>query len=165
MKTNPLDIFSLHYENKDSNTVITGIENGISFRGKLRRQLPKYGLQDASLEIRQGFAYLSEEKGAAPDPTLLQLTAALEEKQRQTDSLHQQQRLSADVFSEMKIQYPFILSVIIDPVSERTDSAARSGYLVWLSLKRRFSGDEKRPLEAWLKLRLHQENLKLITQP
>jgi uncharacterized hydrophobic protein (TIGR00271 family) len=33
MKKNPFDIFSLHYEKEDFNTVITGIESGISFRG------------------------------------------------------------------------------------------------------------------------------------
>jgi uncharacterized hydrophobic protein (TIGR00271 family) len=132
---------------------------------RIRKQLPRYGLQDASLEVRQGFAYLSEDKTTAPDPALLQLTKALEEKQRHTDSLQQQQELSAGVFSELKVQYPFVTSAIIDPIRERSDTAVRSGYLVWVAAKKRFSVQEKKRLEDWLKLRLQQQHLKLIAEP
>jgi uncharacterized hydrophobic protein (TIGR00271 family) len=132
---------------------------------QLRRKLAGYGLQDAGLDIRQGFAYLTEDKKGGPDPQLVQLTAALEEKQKQSDSLYRIRQLSQDVFAELRTQYPGTRSAIIEPVSERTDSSAHEGYLVWISANRRFSGDERTRLESWLKLRLRQPQVKLIIQP
>lgn len=129
---------------------------------KLRLKMPAYGLQNATLEVRQGFAYLSEEKQNTSDPALLQLTTALEEKQRAADSLQRQKELSRSVYAEMKVQYPSINAAIINPVLERTDSTERAGYLVWVSAKHRFSNAEKNRLEAWLRLRLAQQNLKLL---
>jgi uncharacterized hydrophobic protein (TIGR00271 family) len=131
----------------------------------LRHKLANYDLQETNLDIRQGFAYLTEDKSVQPDPQLVQLSAALEEKQRQSDSLSRLNKISAEVFAELKAQYPLTRSAIIEPVTERADSSARNAYLVWMTTSQRFSADEKQRLESWLRLRLHQSTVKIIIQP
>jgi uncharacterized hydrophobic protein (TIGR00271 family) len=132
---------------------------------RLKKQLPKYGLQEASLVIKQGFGYLSATQVKGPDPQLAQLTLALQEKQRLADSLNSQQQLSAGVYAEIKAQYPELQSAIIERVSVRTDSTLQPNYLVWLSVSRRLLPADKNKLEAWLRVRVRKPDLKLIIQP
>jgi len=132
---------------------------------RLKKQLPKYGLQEASLDIKQGFGYLSATQVKDPDPQMAQLTLALQEKQRLADSLNNEQQLSAGVYAEIKAQYPVLQSAIIERISVRTDSTLEPNYLVWLSVSRRLPPADKNKLEAWLRVRLRKPDLKLIIQP
>lgn len=132
---------------------------------QLHHKLAAYDLGDARLDIRQGFAYLAEDNNNRPDPQLLQLTEALEHKQMEMDSISRSQQLGADVFGELRAQYPFVRSAIIEPVAVRTDSTLRHEYMVWMYASQRFSRVEKNRLEAWLRLRLRQTQIRLIIEP
>jgi di/tripeptidase len=139
---------------------------------QLQAELKKYSLGSASLEINQGFAYLSENKTNVQDEKLNQLTVAFTEKEKQEkklqsqlDSIKNLEELGMQVYAELKAQYPALKNAVIQPTTVLTDSSAREPvFLVLLSLSSGLSRREKIKMENWLKVRLQEKQVKLIFQ-
>ncbi len=134
---------------------------------EIRMKLSKYNLADAKLEVRQGFAYLNENKNAGHDEALTQLTLAMERKdkqgtilQKQVDSVKNVMLLSKQLYTELKAQYPAVKDAIIQPVAVITDSSYVSTFYVSLSIPK-ISQNEKIKIHNWLKARLRTENISL----
>jgi len=138
----------------------------------LKSQLKKYNLQTASLEIKQGFAYLSENNNKIENEQLSQLTMALEAKEKQEkhlqlklDSINNQQKLSIQIYAELKAQYPDLKNAILQPSYMLSDSAgSKPTFLVLLSISAKLPAPEKSKIENWLKVRLNQQYINLIFQ-
>ncbi|MEP6750211.1 MAG: DUF389 domain-containing protein, partial [Bacteroidota bacterium] len=138
----------------------------------LKFLLTNYQLDSSALEVKQGFAYLSDTKNKESNEQFNQLTNALEVNEKQLhlaqlkfDSLHNQQKLSVQVYSELKVQYPKLKSAIIEPSISISDSSKQTKiYLVLLNIPVDIPKSEKNKIENWLKIRLNQANLKLIFQ-
>jgi hypothetical protein len=138
----------------------------------LKISLNKYNLSGVTLEVKQGFAYLTETNNKEQNEQLAELTKALgieEEKartlQHQIDSIRNLQALGNQVYQEIKSQHPSVYSAIIQPVRVIGDSSGlKSGYIVSLSLSGNLSWFEKVKLENWLKVRLNEKNINLIIQ-
>ncbi len=139
---------------------------------QLKGELNQYNLAAATLEVNQGFAYLSETTSTEQNEQLAQVAKTLKDKEQQArilqlklDSVNNQKQLSAQVYSELKAQYPSLKNAIIHSATILSDSAAvEPTYLVLLSLSSKLSNKEKTRLEKWLKIRLQQDTLKLIFQ-
>lgn len=140
--------------------------------GQLTATLKKYGLVNTKLEVKQGFAYLSENKGIEQNDELAQLTVAMAEReqqykilQAQTDSINNLQKLRKQVFAELKAQYPGLKNAVIQSADVITDSSANAATcLVLLHITPGLSGQQKIKVENWLKLRLNVNDIKLILQ-
>lgn len=136
---------------------------------QLKNKLNLYDLGSAGLEVKQGFAYLAEgqdNKQTEEVATALAMEQ-LEAKnfRKQMDSLNGQERLHKQVYAEIKSQYPYLRSAIIQPSVILEDSnATHQTLLIVLSLKVSLNKAEKMRLENWLKVRMNQQNLKLIFQ-
>ncbi len=138
----------------------------------LKNQLKKYNLQSASLEIKQGFAYLSESNNKIENEQISQLTMTLEAKQTEErrlqfklDSITNQEKLSKQIYDELKAQYPALRNAILQPSYILSDSlGSKQTFLVLLSLPAKISVQEKIKIENWLKVRLNQQNVNLIYQ-
>jgi|KBSSwiStaDraftv2_1062776.scaffolds.fasta_scaffold86143_3 uncharacterized hydrophobic protein (TIGR00271 family) len=137
----------------------------------LRSELKKYGLEGAILEIKQGFAYLSEQSQSEKNERVEQLTKALTEQeelkkafQKSVDSVRNHEMLAAQLFQELKAQYPFVREAIIQPSHILSDSAVTKTTIIVLNLALKMRTEERAKLQEWLKVRLHQENIKLILQ-
>lgn len=138
----------------------------------LKSQLKKYNLQSASLEIKQGFAYLSESNNKIENEQVAKLTIALEAKDRQEkllqktlDSINNQQKLSKQIYAELKAQYPALKNAILQPSYILSDSTgSKQTFLVLLSLSAKLPVREKVKIESWLKVRLNQQSINLIYQ-
>lgn len=139
---------------------------------QLKGELKKYGLAAAKLEVKQGFAYLTEDKKNKQNDQLTQLTVAMAEKEKQEkilqsdlDSINNLQKLGKQVFAELKVQYPSIKNAVIQSSNLLSDSSAKAPvFVVLLSLSDNLSMQEKNKMESWLKVRLQQNNVKLIFQ-
>jgi uncharacterized hydrophobic protein (TIGR00271 family) len=139
---------------------------------KLKGEMKKYKIENAVLEIKQGFSYLDETITSEEKERFNQLTLAIEEKEKQTyllqskmDSINNNMRLNMQVYAELKSQYPQIKNAIIQPAVILGDSSlAKPTYLVVLSLRVQISGKEKSKISNYLKVRLNQNDLKLIFQ-
>jgi uncharacterized hydrophobic protein (TIGR00271 family) len=138
----------------------------------VRGQLKKYGLENTTLEIKQGFAYLSENTNNKFNPEYTQLSAALEknvkketELKAQTDSVYNEQKLSVQLFAELKAQYPAIKTAFLQPAKLVSDSSkGNQKYLVVLNMNRQLPGKEITKLQAWLKVRLKRDDIVLLFQ-
>ena len=152
--------------------VFGGKEITAAEKATLTDKLKRYGLGDATLEIKQGFAYLSENNNEEKDEKYKMISSALEEKDKEQkllqikfDSIYKPQQNSKQVYAELKVQYPSLKKIIIQPAMAVTDSAAlKSTNLILLELTGGLPANEKIKLEKWLKIRLQQENLTIIFQ-
>lgn len=138
----------------------------------LKSQLKKYNLQSASLEVKQGFAYLSESNNKIENEQVSQLTMALEAKEKEEkllqlklDSINNQLKLSTQIYAELKVQYPALKNAILQPSYILSDSAgSKQTFLILLSLSTKLPVKEESKIENWLKIRLNQQNINLIFQ-
>lgn len=136
----------------------------------LKMQLIKYGLDNTALEIKQGFAYLSEEGSKEKNDIIAQATLAMEAKEKeinllksQVDSTKIQNQLSRQVFEELKIQYPIIKNGILQPSIVLKDSTnSQYTYLIFLTTGRKFTSREKQTIEKWLQTRLNVKDITLL---
>lgn len=136
---------------------------------QMKNQMVKYGLDSSRLEIKQGFAYLSENKDIQQDDRMSQLSQALalkeaDEKKLQSalDSIRQNNELAAQLFTEIKAQQPGLSSAIVQRAAAIGDSTSKLTTVVILSLSSKPSTQEKTKLEDWLKARLQQKDLLLF---
>jgi len=152
--------------------VFGGKEISAEEKSNLTDKLKRYGLGDATLEIKQGFAYLSENNDGDKDEKYKMISSALEDKDKEQkllqlklDSIYKHQQISKQVYAELKVQYPSLKKIIIQPSMAVTDSAAlKSAYLVLVELAGGLPASEKIKLEKWLNIRLQQNNITLIFQ-
>ncbi len=159
-------------ENKKITLVFGGKEIAPEEILQLKAQMKKYNLANALLEVKQGFAYLSENKNNASNDELTRMTVALAEKEKQEkilqskmDSIDNLQKLKIQMYAELKAQYPAIKNAVIQPSTLLSDSSTKAPvFLVLLSLSAKLSRAEKNKMENWLKIRLKENNIKLILQ-
>lgn len=139
---------------------------------QLKAKLKSYNLSAALLEVKQGFAYLSENKNNEQNDQLTRMTIAMAEKEKhekliqyQLDSISSMQKLGTQVYAELNAQYPALKTAFIQPSTVFTDSSNTSRmFLVLLSFSSRLPKREKVKIENWLQVRLQQKNINLIFQ-
>lgn len=135
---------------------------------KLKSKLIKYNLEDASIKIQQGFAYLNSNKS---DDQADQLTLALAEKdsqihffQNKLDSLNSQDKLSQQIHKELKIQYPFIESCILQNAINHKDSLSQRIWIAIIHSKKKWETKDKTKIEEWLKVRMNIKEISTYFQ-
>lgn len=136
----------------------------------LRQKLPAYGLGGSQLEVRQGFSYIAPEI-SGDNEQIRQLRTALAEQERlnvqyrlQTDSILLQQKMTEQLYAELRVQYPKLETIIAMPVMELADSTRRFPLLVRLKGLSFLKPDEKQKIEDWLKVRTGASELDCIWQ-
>jgi translation initiation factor 6 (eIF-6) len=117
------------------------------------------------LEIRQGFAYLENDN---KNTQTSQLSITLSEKENQlnllqikVDSLTIKQVINDQVFKELKIQYPTIISYLLQPATYLTNSGVQNTYLAIIQSNRKLNKINKKKIENWLKVRMKIDHLKI----
>lgn len=139
---------------------------------KMKSTLPRYGLDTGTLEINQGFSYVTETdmiQKSTDENNLTQALAAQDVKlkslQHYADSLKNITQLSNQVYQEIKAQYPIVNSAVIQPSYQWVDSAAKKNILVViLGVKGTLPSQEKQKLEKWLGIRMGQPDIRLIIE-
>lgn len=157
-------------KNIDSkNKTITLTYGGQIIEGKeisnLKSKLTKYNLENSTLIIQQGFAYLKDNKA---NEQTNQLTIALTEKENQIkllkkkiDSLTSQNNLSQQIHKELKVQYPFIQSFILQNSINHTYTIQQTIWIAIIDSKTRWGAKDKTKIEDWLKVRMNIEQIKV----
>ena len=135
---------------------------------KLKSKLPNYDLQNTTLKIQQGFAYLNTKDN---DDQTNTLTLALNDKelqikslQNKIDSLNAQKQLAKQVFYELKTQYPDIQSCILQESVNQTDSTQQNIWIAIIHSKNKLAPKEQDKIGDFLKVRINIENLNTYFQ-
>ena len=131
----------------------------------LKGKLSKYNLSNTTLEIRQGFAYLNEDK---ENQQTTQLGIALSEKENQIkllqaklDSLNTQEKTNNQIYYEIKTQYPNISSFILKQATNYTDEGKHEIWIAIINSKSKWNEEDKIKIENWLKVRMNMEQIKI----
>lgn len=137
----------------------------------IKNKLSYYSLEKAKLTIKQGFSYLSE--NPETDNQLSELSKALQAQETENnilkfklDSVRNDNLIGKQLFSELVIQYPGLISItfgssalVINKLGEKKNAP-----IVILKFKNQLSRSDKIKTEKWLKVRLEDNNLKVILE-
>ncbi len=131
----------------------------------LKSKLANYNLENSTLKIQQGFSYLKDDKN---DEQTNQLTLALNERENQIqllqnkiDSLILQNQLSQQIHKELKTQYPFIQSFILQTAINHTDTTQQTIWIAIIHSKTKWEKKDKTQIEDWLKVRMTINEIKI----
>lgn len=134
----------------------------------LKMKLKLYDLPDSALTVRQGFAYLSggqnPGKNTQVDVALNDKLAQLEFMQRAIDSIAVQDKLSTQIFRELRILYPGVNSFVLQPARVNTDSLNKKLTIGIIQTKEVLSEREKITIANWLKIRVKDSTVKLYAE-
>lgn len=131
----------------------------------LKSKLSNYHLENATLEIQQGFAYLNESK---ENQATSQLSLALAEKESQLkllqsklDSLDSQEKINSQIFKELKTQYPEASSFLLKQTFRYTEEGPNQIWIAIITSKSRWGKKEKEKIEEWVKVRMEISDLSI----
>lgn len=132
----------------------------------MQSQLSAFGLNKTVLTIRQGISFLNSDKESE---RTMQLNKILEEKEmtisaltKSLDSLNYLQSTSSQIYRELKILYPEIVSASISPIIQYKDSVTTKTTLVLLESKINVAGWKKKKIEELLRIRMNNPKIVLI---
>ncbi|HAN66201.1 MAG TPA: hypothetical protein DCQ34_08060 [Chitinophagaceae bacterium] len=119
--------------------------------------------------MKQGFVYLNGEKQIGEeqqenDEAIEKENQRLRLMQAQADSLQNLKQKNNQVFRELKVQYPDIISFSAQPMYVQTDSVQQDAWISIIRFSQKPTGLDAQKMEAWLRVRLHQPGLKLILE-
>jgi len=135
---------------------------------KLKSKLSVYNLQNTTLEIRQGFAYLENnkenEQASQLNLALLQREKQMQVLQSKLDSVTFQNERNLQVFSELKIQYPNITSCLLQPLLKSLNKTDTTQQILWIAniqLNKKLSTHDQKKIKDWLKVRMDNQQIKV----
>ncbi len=131
----------------------------------LQRKLLQYDLQNTKLEIRQGFAYLSENTENKNSNELTQLTNALAKKDNllreiklKLDSIELKNQTAAGLFKELNALYPTLVNLGFSPFySNKEQKINEKSYMIYLQFSIVPGAKEKSRIENWLKIKMQKD--------
>ena len=134
----------------------------------LKLKMPYYMLDTSALIIRQGFAYLAKNDKLANSK---QVDKAIDEKlaqlayvQNAIDSIKVLDKLSAQIFQELKSLYPDVNSFLLQPAKVNTDSLKKNLTIGIIQSDEIISTSEKARIEKWLKVRMNDSTIKVYNE-
>lgn len=133
----------------------------------LQKRLSYYDLGHANLQIRQGFAAISETDSKLRDNMSAAINARKAEAgsfQLIMDSLANQSSLNEQVYKELKAQYPQLRSAFLQQGINRTDSNTVTTYMAVLRMNKEPGSAEKEKLQRWLEARLQTNHVSIVTE-
>jgi len=135
---------------------------------KLKNKLKNYELEGTNLEIKQGFAYLKEEKKLNQvnplSDVLAQKEKELEIINNKIDSIRTDSLNYIQLIKEAKTIYPDLKNISISPiVSADNYSVADSLVVAYLQTSKPMIKSERTKLQNWLKAKLNKD-VQIVTQ-
>lgn len=135
----------------------------------LKSKLEGFNLKGTSLQIKQGFSYLTD--NTENNNQLNELSKALVDKESEIsrlklklDSMTTKNKIGMQLFSELKISYPDLKDIIINESTTLIDTSSvkQTIFLAVLDFNKPVSSKEKIKIEEWLKVRLKENKIKVI---
>lgn len=129
----------------------------------LKSKLPGYGLDNATLEIKQGFSYL---KNSQEDEQTKQLTTVLNEKEKELQGLKEkvaateaEKALGTQIFTELKATYPSVTSCMIQRVTNNSETDQTPVWLAVINFDATIDTAERGRIVDFLKARVKDDKV------
>ncbi len=133
---------------------------------ELKGKLKNYNLENATLEIKQGFAYLNDN---VENEQVKQLNNLLAEKDKEIqtvesklDSMNAIVQLKKQIIKEANALYPEMTNISFSLLySIETSNAPDTSYIAYLQFKKNPSAKEKAQIQNWMQTKLNK-NVRVI---
>lgn len=147
-------------------TLVYGGKDLTEFQIKnMKDQLELFGLKNTSLDIKQGISFLPDKKETDRITQLTKLLTAKEQiikKQNSAlDSLASLESKTTQILKELRINYPEIVTISLEPHIASADSVLRNIPLVFIQSVKLLPSKKQNNLEKWLRIRLDNPMLKV----
>ena len=142
-----------------------------------RAKMPKYGLKDVRLVLRQGFgqeatdinelkSLLMRDLYKNSEEVLREQTIQLDSLRRRVNAYQSSERLTAELLPEMRVLFPSVVEASCsNTYILRTDTArADTVLLVYLRSETPLREEERAKIKRWLSARVEMENIKLLIE-
>lgn len=142
-----------------------------------RAKMPKYGLKDVRLVVRQGFgqeatdinelkSLLMRDLYKNSEEVLREQTIQLDSLRRRVNAYQSSERLTAELLPEMRVLFPSVVEASCsNTYILRTDTArADTVLLVYLRSETPLREEEREKIKRWLSARVEMENIKLLIE-
>ena len=142
-----------------------------------RAKMPKYGLKDVRLVVRQGFgqeatdinelkSLLMRDLYKNSEEVLREQTIQLDSLRRRVNPYQSSERLTAELLPEMRVLFPSVVEASCsNTYILRTDTArADTVLLVYLRSETPLREEERAKIKRWLSARVEMENIKLLIE-
>ncbi len=134
---------------------------------KLKNKLKNYELDGANLEIKQGFAYLKEEKKLNQVNPLSDVLAQKEKElaimNNKIDSIRTDSLNYIQLIKEAKTIYPDLKNISISPIVSAENYSSDSLVLAYLQTSKPVIKSDRAKLQNWLQAKLNK-NVQIVTQ-
>jgi uncharacterized hydrophobic protein (TIGR00271 family) len=134
---------------------------------KLKNKLKNYELDGADLEIKQGFAYLKEEKKLNQVNPLSDVLAQKEKElalvNNKIDSIRTDSLNYIQLIKEAKTIYPDLKNISISPIVSAENYSSDSLVLAYLQTSKPVIKSDRAKLQNWLQAKLNK-NVQIVTQ-
>lgn len=132
----------------------------------LKAKLPQYNLEGIVLDVQQGFAYLTDNKGSQENEQQKALTDVINAKETEIKALKAKIaatdadiNFSKQILAELRVQYPSIVSCVVQRVTNTGESDQN---IIWLSVitsDKKINEVEQRRIGDWLKVRIPTDQI------
>ncbi|MBN8571146.1 MAG: TIGR00341 family protein [Ignavibacteria bacterium] len=134
---------------------------------KLKNKLKNYELDGANLEIKQGFAYLKEEKKLNQVNPLSDVLAQKEKElaimNNKIDSIRTDSLNYIQLIKEAKTIYPELKNISISPIVSAENYSSDSLVLAYLQTSKPIIKSDRTKLQNWLQAKLNK-SVQIVTQ-
>ncbi len=132
----------------------------------LKNKMANYGLENAKLEIRQGFTYLTGPKESDQEK---QITTLLNQKEKELNSLKEkvaaeeaENAVGKQIYAELNAQYPSIQSCIVQLVMNNTDKTQAPAWVAVVRSYERMTPEDRKRIEEFLKARVKADQISVF---
>ncbi len=157
---------NINYEQNEITLTYGGQKLEESDLAQLKKRSSIYGLDSVKIIVKQGFNFaLPNSTDQAKLKSTSQPIVSNENFAKMIsfqDSINMEQRLSAQVFKELRSQYKDISGFSISYVMVRTDSTNRKEKLILVETNKPLPKEEKDKLKNYLRLRVENDSAKVI---
>lgn len=156
---------NINYEDGEITLTYGGQKLEDSDLEKLKKRSSIYGLDSVKIIVKQGFNFALPNSDPSKMKTTDEPSVSTENFAKMIafqDSINLEQRLSSQVFKELRSQNPNISGFSISYVMMRTDSTNKKEKLILVETKEPLEKEEKDKLKNYLRLRTENDSAKVI---
>lgn len=158
---------NISYENKEIKLTYGGQKLEDSDLSKLQAKAAEYGLDKVKIIVKQGFNFVTATSSDQTKGILNEESSNINKENISKmiaiqDSLASENKLSAQVFKELKVQNPDISGLSVSTLTIQRDSTAQNARLIFVETDKALETKQQEAIKKWLRVRVNADSAKVI---
>ena len=158
---------NISYENKEIKLTYGGQKLEDSDLSKLQVKAAEYGLDKVKIIVKQGFNFVTSTSSDQSKGILNEESSDINKENISKmiaiqDSLASENKLSAQVFKELKVQNPKISGLSVSTLTIQRDSTVQNARLIFVETDQSLEAKQQEAIKKWLRVRVNADSAKVI---